>query len=107
MKTTQSSLKVRPDIKGKAGGAYLVVAHPRCGTSRTFRVWRTIQAMLAGSLEGISIQSECQVCHERFQVQFFLAEDQPDPGAGVSAWPPQEEVPPTVKDQVGMLRWPQ
>lgn len=103
MKTQQSSLKAAEDPSRNHHEIYLLLAHPKCGTRRTFVITDSLLHAMSGFNGGLSVESICEVCDQPILVQIQLGE----PSKTWSGNPILRTYGHTVEDGVGLPEWPE
>lgn len=104
METVQGAVTVQQGmerIEGSPPQFYLMMAHPRCGTRRTFKVGKLLSEMAEGRSEGHFITTYCHECEEAFSVEFFIGVDV---DTGFSYLPNQMAIGDEIVDPAGMLK---
>lgn len=104
METVQGDITVQQGMERVVSSTpmfYLMMAHPRCGTRRTFRVGELLSAMAEGKSEGHFITTYCEECEEAFSVEIFIGVDV---DMGFSYLPNQMAVGEPVVDPAGMSK---
>lgn len=104
METVQGNVKVQEGMKivgAQLSTIYLMMAHPRCGTRRVFKVGEFWRQMVEGQQDGHFITTYCHECNETFSVEIFVGVDVP---SNYSYLPNQLAAGDEIADPAGMSK---